>query len=98
MFLKDTGNPSRLKKAVYLSAATILGVILSIIAHAVIEINYLRWAESQNLIVPFYGGCALPLGLRIALLVLGAVGGFFLGRVWWRKVYIERVWAKKYPN
>jgi hypothetical protein len=96
MFFNAPGNPSQLKKAIYLSASTILGVLLSFIVHAFIEIRYLRWAESHGRSVIFYGGCALPPALRIALLLLGIVGGFLLGRFWWRKVYIERVWAKKY--
>jgi len=96
MFFNAPGNPSPIKKAVYLSAAMILGLLLSFIAHALIEINYLSYALKRDWLVVFYGGCALPLALTIALLILGAVGGFFLGRFWWRKVYIERVWAKKY--
>ena len=98
MFFNAPGNPSRLKRIVYLFAATSLGVLLSFVAHALIESSYLRWAESQGLIAPFYGGCTLPPALQIGLLALGAIGGFFLGRLWWRKVYIERIWAKKYPR
>ena len=94
MFFNEPKNPSRLKRAVYLSAATILGIILSFIAHALIEIGYLHWAESQGRIVFLSGGCALPWVLRSPLFVLGAVGGFFLGRFWWRKIYIERVRTK----
>ncbi len=95
MFFNEPKNPSRLKKAVYLSAATILGILLSFIAHAIIEINYLNWAQSRGRAVAFYGGCALPPWLQAALLAIGAIGGLFLGRFWWWKVYIERVWAKK---
>ncbi len=78
MFFNEPKNPSWLKSAVYLSAATILGILLSFITHALIEISYLRWAESQGWIVSLSGGCALPWALRIALFVLGTVGGFFL--------------------
>lgn len=95
MFLKSPGKPTPLKKAVYLFATTILGVLLSFLAHAFIEINYLRTMASQGSAVTFYGSCALPPAFQIGLLVLGVVGGFFLGRYWWRKIYIERVWRKK---
>jgi len=95
MFFRAPGKPTGLKQAVYLIAATILGLILSFIVHAFIEISYLRWAENQSLTVPFYNGCALIPLLQIALLVFGVIGGFFLGRLWWRKIYIERVWVKR---
>jgi len=80
---------------VYLSASTILGVLLSFIAHGLIEINYLRNAESQGQIVPFYGSCTLKPELQIALFLIGAVGGFLLGLFWWQKVYVERFRVKK---
>ncbi|MFH1583070.1 MAG: hypothetical protein ABIB72_01990 [Candidatus Falkowbacteria bacterium] len=96
MFFNTPGNPSKIKRIVYLFAATILGLLLSFLAHAIIEINYLRYILNWGLPVIFYGSCTLPPVLQIALLILGAVGGFFLGRFWWRKVYIEKVWAKKY--
>lgn len=95
MFLNAPKNPSRLKRAVYLCAWTILGIMLSFFVHAYIEISYLNWAESHEKYVTFYHGCALSPILQLALLALGAIGGFFLGRFWWRKIYIERVWEKK---
>ena len=95
MFLSAPGKPSRLKQAVYLLASTILGLLLSFLLHAFLETNYLFLAESRGWQLSFYGGCALPPLVQITLWLLGAVGGFFLGRFWWRKVYIERVWAKK---
>lgn len=98
MFFKAPGKPTKLKKAVYLVAFIILGFLLSFIAHALIEISYLNWALNQGQVVPFYGGCALPPVLRVALLALGAIGGFFLGRFCWRKVYLERFWEKKWAT
>jgi len=95
MFFKAKLKPTKLKKVVYLFATTVLGILLSLITHALIEINYLRWAENNVLTINFYYGCAFPLALQISLLIIGAVGGFFLGRFWWRKVYIDRVWVKK---
>ena len=95
MFFNVPGKPNNLKKTIYLFLATILGVLLSFLIHAFIEICYLSWARGQNLAVTFYGGCALPPALQIGLVIIGAVGGFFLGRYWWRKIYIERAWVRK---
>ena len=91
MFFKAPGKPSRLKHATYLIVATFLGLVLSFIVHALIEMGYLRWADSQGLLVPFYGGCALTPELQIGLWVAGAIGGFLLGRLGWQKVYIEKI-------
>lgn len=92
---KTAGEPTKFKKVVYLIASTVLGLLLSLWAHAFIEMSYLSWAGSQGRLVAFYGGCALHPALQIVIWLLGAIGGFYLGRFWWRKVYIERVWAKK---
>lgn len=94
MFFNAPGKPTKLKKTVYLLATTVLGLILSFLLHAFIEINYLSWLEGQGRTATFYGSCALPPWLQISLLVLGVASGFFMGRFWWRKVYVERVWAK----
>jgi MFS family permease len=70
-------------------------LLLSFLIHAFIEIKYLSWAEEQGRAVSFYGGCALAPWLQIALWLFGALGGYFLGRWWWRIVYIDRAWEKK---
>lgn len=97
MFFNTLGKPTRLKRAVYLSASVVLGLLLSFIAHALIEINYLHQLASQGQVARFYGGCALPSVFQIALLLLGVIGGYFLGRFWWQKVYVERACEKKRP-
>jgi uncharacterized membrane protein YgaE (UPF0421/DUF939 family) len=94
MFFRSPGKPTRLKQITYIIAAIILGLILSLIIHAFIEIGYLQWAENKSLTVSFYNGCALTPLLQIILMVLGAISGFFLGHIWWRKIYIERSWIK----
>ena len=94
MFIKTVGEVTRLKHIVYLSAATLLGLLLSFLVHAFIEMEYLSWAAEQGKAVTFYGSCALPTLLQLALWVAGGVGGFYLGRFWWRMVYIDRVWAR----
>jgi uncharacterized membrane protein YgaE (UPF0421/DUF939 family) len=94
MFFHENLKADNFKKAIYLLASTILGLLLSFLVHALIEINYLKVAADQNIAVAFSNGCALPSWLNISLWVLGALGGLFLGRFWWRKIYIEKVWAQ----
>lgn len=93
MFFSNSKNSNRLKKATYICASTILGVLLSFLVHAIIEMGYLSWAEKNNFAVTFYRGCALPIVLQILLIVGGVVGGFHLGRYWWRMVYVESRWG-----
>jgi len=69
---------------------------MSLIAHAFIEMVFLSWAVERELPVEFYSGCALPPPLQIGLVIVGLVSGFFVGRIWWRKIYVERVWLKKF--
>ncbi len=94
MFLTAPPNPTKAKHVVYLSVTTVLGVLLSILVHVGIESAYLAWAESVGQTVTWHGGCALHPVLQIGLVVLGALGGFFLGKNWWRLVYVERKWSK----
>lgn len=95
MFLSAPGNPTKAKKASYLVASTVLGMLLSFIVHTIVEITYLRYFLSQGWGVNFYGSCALYPAIQIGLWVAGALGGFLLGRFWWRLVYVERVWANR---
>ncbi|EKE20584.1 MAG: hypothetical protein ACD_7C00521G0001 [uncultured bacterium] len=94
MLLNANVNPTKTKHVVYIIVSTLLGILLSLLAHAGIEMLYLNWTERTERVITWYGGCALHPAIQIGLLVLGAVGGFFLGRLWWRLVYIERKWAK----
>jgi hypothetical protein len=48
--------------------------------------------------VSFYGACALWPLLQIGLWLFGLLGGFFLGQFWWRKIYVERVWIKRFKK
>ncbi len=86
-----------MKKSFYVLLSTILGILLSFILHAGIEVLYIRYSDNINWNSIFgKGACALPIWLQVGLLVIGAGGGFFLGFFWWRLVYIEKKhWRKK---
>jgi hypothetical protein len=82
-----------IKKIIYIILTMILGLILSFIFHAVIEICYLNYLLERGISPQpslLTHQCYLPSSLQIILLLVGLLGGYFLGRFWWRKVYIER--------
>jgi hypothetical protein len=96
MFHSTPPVPTKAKHVIYLLATTILGVLLlGLLGHILVESLYLRWASDTNHIIIWYEGCALHPVLQYGLLVIGAVGGFFIGRLWWRIVYVEQKWVKK---
>lgn len=90
-----------MKRSVYLVLTTVLGVITSFGVHAAVEYSYLSWTDRAGRTVHWYpqlggGLCALNPIVEYGLLAAGLVGGFIVGRVWWRIVYIEhRRWMKK---
>ena len=84
-----------MKKAIYLIAVTFLGFLLSVLAHAVIEIYYINYALANGIVLTNYttfgfGYCVLPTWLQAGLAILGIGGGYLLGLRWWRIVYIEK--------
>ena len=82
-----------MKKVVYVILWIFLGLILSFIFHAAIEIFYLRWAEKNSVAISWVlnGACALPLWLIILLPILGIIFGLCLGLIAWQKIYVEKV-------
>lgn len=82
-----------MKKTFYLTAFTFLGFLVSLLAHAGIEIMYIRLLLSD---FPRYSlGLSWDVWFQIHIagsIVLAAVGialGFFQGRFWWRYIYDE---------
>lgn len=78
-----------MKRIIYVILWIFLGLILSFIFHAIIEIFYLRWMEKNSLTVNWIlnGACALPLWLIILLLILGIIFGLCIGLMAWQKIY-----------
>ena len=90
MFFNEPGKTSNSKRAVYLIASTILGILLGVIACGLLEIKYLSLVP--NSFNDDYIRLQIFQGI---ILILGAISGFFVGKFWWRKIYVERVWIKK---
>ncbi len=101
MFFRAHLNPTPAKRVIYLCSTVVLGILLSILAHVGIESLYLNWAQDKGIGIVWHSAfgltsaaCALHPIIQWGLVALGAVGGYMLGRFWWRMVYIERWWSK----
>jgi hypothetical protein len=83
-----------MKKFIYISLWIILGFLLSLFAHAGIEVWYINYLLSHNsapVNFPVFGHyCALPFSVQYSLLLAGLVAGYFVGKFFWRVVYVER--------
>jgi hypothetical protein len=82
------------KRVIYISLFTLLGIILSFLAHALLEIPII------NLLVKDFERYGLGLTWQqwyvihqvgsIFLLILGIIVGFTQGKYWWRIIYIDK--------
>ena len=83
-----------MKKAIYISAFTVLGILVQFSAHAAIEIWYI------DLLVSDFGRYGFGLSWNawliihhigtVILLVGGTLFGFWQGQYWWRKMYVDK--------
>lgn len=79
------------KKTIYLIAAMVLGLLLSLIAHAELEMWYIRqMLASGTPPVSFGGQEFLPPLVSLLLAVFGLLFGYVLGQRWWQIVYVEK--------
>lgn len=81
-----------IKKTVYIIATMFLGLLLSFLAHAGIEIWYINRVLAQGQppkASSLVHNCFLPISFQIILLLAGLIGGYFLGKTWWRIIYVE---------
>lgn len=84
-----------MKRFFYLFEWVVVGLILSFIAHALIETGYINYALGRGMVLenhPFLGlaYCALPYWVQYSLLALGVIGGYEAGKFFWRKIYIKK--------
>lgn len=102
MLLSAPPNPTKTKYVAYIAATVVLGIFFSALTQYIIEYILLIASDLPYLHIRsydwsihgiFYGSMLHPV-IQISILSLGVFGGFFIGRHWWRLVYVERKWAK----
>jgi len=86
------------KRTLYIALFTLLGVMVSFLIHAVIEIPVI------NLLVSDFDKYSLGLTWRewylvhhvasAVLLLVGITLGYLQGKRWWKVIYIERRYTK----
>lgn len=80
-----------IKRTIYISAFTVLGVLLQFMVHALIEIWYI------GLLVDDFATFGLGLSWNawfrihaigtVVLIVLGIMFGYWQGKYWWPRIY-----------
>ena len=84
-----------MKQIIYIFLWVVLGILLSYLAHAGLEIAFIKYLLTNGQVPINYGSfggyyCALSLWIQIALITAGAIGGLGAGRFFYRVIYIEK--------
>ena len=89
-----------LKRTIYIALFTLLGIVLSFIVHAALEIPII------NLLVKDFDTYGLGFSwdtwyaihgvIAILLFLIGAIGGYTQGVHWWQVIYVEKRYPKKF--
>ncbi len=78
------------QKWVYVSAAVLCGVLVSFVAHSVLEIAYINWLLVYGVAPVFSGRCTLPPLLSFSIASFGILAGLHLGLNWWQSLVSKK--------
>lgn len=86
-----------MKKKLYVALFTFLGILLSYIAHAVIEISAIILLADgrRSFALPWETWMRIHGIGSVLLLVLGIWFGYTQGKKWWRIIYVEKRFRKE---
>lgn len=79
-----------MKRIFYISCFTLLGILVQFLAHALLEIWYL------NRYTPFDGWYTFHSVASAILFIAGAASGYWAGVHFWRVIYIEKRYFRKW--
>jgi hypothetical protein len=92
---KKKTNKWSTKKVIYVILAVFLGKLMGFLTFEILSLKFVRILMRRGLPVEFHQifwfvWSPLPSFLYWTLIWAGAIGGFFLGLVWWRIIYVEK--------
>lgn len=87
------------KKYIYIISFTVLGILVSFILHAAIEIPLLKLFQKDFIKYGFGLSWDIWYAIHsigtIILFIAGAILGIWGGVHWWRVIYVEKKFRKK---
>jgi hypothetical protein len=90
-----------MKRFIYILAFTLLGILLQFLIHAGIEIWYigllLKDFSTYGLGLSWVNWVMIHDIGTVVLFFTGAIFGFWQGRYWWRKIYVEHTLRRWIP-
>ena len=87
-----------MKRKFYIAAFVFLGILLQFLIHAWIEIWYIDLLltdfQKYGFGLSWESWEMIHHGLSVVLLLSGGIFGFWQGKYWWKRIYVERVFKK----
>jgi hypothetical protein len=88
-----------MKRALYIISFTFLGLLLSFVLHALLEIWYIKMLVANfaryGLGMDWKTWFQLHYYWSGSMLLLGGLWGFIAGKYWWRRIYILNKYGKR---
>ena len=88
-----------MKKTVYVTAFTFLGILLQFVLHASVEVAYIRLLvsdyETYGMGLSWSDWYLIHHVLAVLLFLGGALFGYFQGQYWWRQIYVLKRFGSK---
>jgi len=87
-----------MKRKFYIAAFIFLGILLQFLVHAGIEIWYINLLltdfQKYGFGLSWESWEMIHHGLLLVLLFCGGIFGFWQGKYWWKRIYVDRIFKK----
>lgn len=87
-----------MKKIIYISLFTVLGILAQFLVHAILEVWYIDLLisdfDTYGLGFTWQNWFLIHKVFTVILFVGGASLGFWQGHYWWKQIYVLKRWGK----